>query len=108
MVNNYDGAGRTSDGLEVEWVAPGETAAWMRIWLPVETPTEELWQLRMRFPEACEPLTIVGYQTCINTAYSNLETTTESEPAEEGGGGYGGYMGGGQSLTKILNFLKEN
>ena len=83
MVNNYDGDGRTSDGLEVEWVAPGEEAAWMRIWLPVDTPTDQLWQLRMVFPENCEPLTVVGYQTCVNTEYTSLDNI-EASPYSEG------------------------
>ena len=56
-------------------MAPGETAAWMRIWLPVEMPTDQLWQLRMNFPADCDPLTIIGYQTCINTGYSSLDTS---------------------------------
>ena len=83
MVNNYDGQGRTDDGLEVEWVAPSEEAAWMRIWLPVDTPVDELWQLRMVFPEQCEPLTVIGYQTCVNTEYTSLETSTAMEPVSE-------------------------
>ena len=41
-------------------LSPGEEAAWMRIWLPVDTPTNELWQLRMVFPSDCEPLTLIG------------------------------------------------
>ena len=79
MINNYDGAGRTDDGLEVEWVAPGEEAAWMRIWLPVDTPVNELWQLRMVFPEQCDPLTVIGYQTCVNTEYTSLEVIEADE-----------------------------
>ena len=108
MVNNYEGTGRTTDGLEVEWVAPGETAAWMRIWLPVETPQDELWQLRMRFPEQCEPLTIIGYQTCINTAYSSLST---SGNARYGYGVEDTGAGGGEvyaEATYATLFLYQN
>ena len=84
MVNNYDGAGRTDDGLEVEWVAPSEEAAWMRIWLPVDTPVDELWQLRMVFPEECEPLTVIGYQTCVNTDYTSLDNSAGSSEYAQG------------------------
>ena len=27
----------------------------------------------MVFPEQCDPLTVIGYQTCVNTEYTSLE-----------------------------------